>query len=106
MLYWAEGDKTRNAARISNSDPELLRSFVRFLRTEFAVPDERFRITCHLFANHVSEQTRIEQFWLDTLGLPSTCLCKSIVNVYSKYSLKKRRNLLPFGTCKLSVHRT
>jgi hypothetical protein len=31
MLYWAEGDKgSRNAARISNSDPQLLALFVRF----------------------------------------------------------------------------
>ena len=28
------------------------------------------------------------------------------MNVYSKYSQKKRRNMLPFGTCKVSVHRT
>jgi len=32
MLYWAEGDKARNQARLSNSDPELLRFFVDFLR--------------------------------------------------------------------------
>jgi hypothetical protein len=28
------------------------------------------------------------------------------VNVYSKYSLKKRANKLPYGTCKLVVHST
>jgi transposase-like protein len=39
-------------------------------------------------------------------GLPPTCLRKSTVNVYSKYSQKKRRNLLPYGTCKVCVHRT
>ncbi len=34
------------------------------------------------------------------------CLTKSTVNVYSKYSQKKRTNKLPYGTCRLSVHST
>ncbi len=42
----------------------------------------------------------------ETLELPDTCLRKSMVNAYSKYSQKKRRNMLPYGTCKLTVHRT
>jgi hypothetical protein len=25
MLYWAEGDKSRNSVRMANSDPEVLR---------------------------------------------------------------------------------
>jgi hypothetical protein len=38
--------------------------------------------------------------------LPPTALRKSIVNVYSKYSQKKRANKLPYGTCRLTVHST
>jgi hypothetical protein len=106
MLYWAEGDKRSNAARLSNSDPELIRLFVQFLRTHFGVPDERLRVTCHLFADHIDRQIEIEQFWLDLLQLPRTCLCKSFVNVYSKHSQKKRRNRLPYGTVRIGVHST
>ncbi len=54
-------------------------------------------------ADHVARQREIEQFWLDLLGLPRTCLRKSTVNVYSKYSKKKRRNRLAYGTCRLKV---
>lgn len=107
MLYWAEGNKgSKNGARLSNSDPELMRLFVHFLRTEFDVPDERLRIRCHLFADHLERQYEIEQFWLDLLELPRSCLCKSYVNVYSKYSQKKRQNKLPYGTVRVSVHST
>jgi hypothetical protein len=28
MLYWAEGEKNRNALRFYNSDPEMVRFFV------------------------------------------------------------------------------
>jgi transposase-like protein len=104
MLYWAEGDKcSRNTARVSNSDPELVRYFVAFVRTTFSVPNDRLRLTCHLFADHLERQSAIEQFWLDTLELPRSCLRTSIVNVYSKYSQKKRRNKLPHGTARLTV---
>jgi transcriptional regulator with XRE-family HTH domain len=107
MLYWAEGDKgSKNCARLSNSDPQLARFFLNFLRAHFEVPDERVRLTCNLFADHVERQREIEQYWLDTLGLPRSCLCRSIVNVYSKHSKKKRQNKLPYGTCRLVVHDT
>jgi transcriptional regulator with XRE-family HTH domain len=106
MLYWAEGTKHRNTLKLTNSDPALVRFFVHFLREYFLLRDEQFRITCHLFADHEERQWQIEQFWLDTLGLPRKCLCKSIVNVYSKYSQKKRKNKLPHGTCRVVVHRT
>jgi hypothetical protein len=106
MLHWAEGDKTRNAVRMANSDPELLATFVRFLRRHFDVRDDQMTIFCNLFADHVERQTDIENFWLATLGLPRSQLRKSIVNVYSKHSQKKRQNKLPYGTCKLVVHST
>jgi transposase-like protein len=106
MLFWAEGCKARNAVRFSNSDPEMVRFFVRFLKTCFGVTDREIRITCNLFADHEDRQEEIEQFWLDVAGLPTTCLCTSTVNRYSKYSKKKRLNKLPYGTCRVTVNRT
>jgi transposase-like protein len=106
MLYWAEGAKDRNQIQFTNSDPDMARFFVTFLRTYFNLRDEDIRITCNLFADHVVKQREIEQFWLETLALPSASLRKSVVNVYSKYSKKKRMNRLPFGTCRIVVSRT
>jgi hypothetical protein len=106
MLHWAEGDKTRNAVRFANSDPELLATFARFLRKHFDVADEQMTISCNLFADHCERQAAIERFWLAKLGLPRSQLRKTIVNVYSKHSQKKRQNKLPYGTCKLVVHST
>jgi hypothetical protein len=106
MLYWAEGDKCRNHVRFSNSDPEMVRLFVRFLRKYFSVRDDEIRITCNLFADHLERQQEIERFWLDTAGLPPASLRRSTVNRYSKYSKKKRCNKLPYGTCRVTVSRT
>jgi hypothetical protein len=104
MLFWAEGSRSMNTAQISNSDPPLLRLAAHFLRQYFDVPDEKFRVACNLFADHVERQHEIEQFWLDELGLPRACLTKSAVNRYSRYSKRKRLNKLPYGTCRVTVH--
>jgi transcriptional regulator with XRE-family HTH domain len=106
MLYWAEGAKHRNSVRLSNSDPEVVKVFVRFLRTFFDVRDEDIRVTCNLFADHADRQFEIEQFWLDTLELTRVSLCKSTVNVYSRHTQRKRLNKLPYGTCRVVVSRT
>ena len=106
MLYWAEGSKKRNQVCLVNSDPELVGCFARFLREHFDVAPRAMRVTCNLFADHIDRQQEIEAFWLRELGLPDSCLLKSTVNVYSKYSLKKRSGKLPYGTARLVVYST
>jgi len=106
MLYGAEGEKDRNALRFYNSDPEMVRFFVLFLKTYFDLQDEEIRITCNLFADHVQRQREIEQFWLDVAQLPECSLGKSYVNAYSRHSKKKRTNRLPYGTARVTVCRT
>jgi len=106
MLYWAEGARARNQICFTNSDPEMVRFFVAFLRRYCHLRDSDIRITCNLFADHVERQHEIEHFWLDIAALPKSCLCRSTVNVYSKYSKKKRQKKLPYGTCRVVVSRT
>ncbi|HEY2372699.1 MAG TPA: hypothetical protein VGH82_09115 [Gaiellaceae bacterium] len=106
MLYWAEGGKARNSVRLTNADPALLAFFGDFLRKCFHVDDTSMSVYCNLFADHIERQREIESFWLETLGLPQSALRKSMVNVYSKYSQKKRQNKLPYGTCRLVIYST
>jgi hypothetical protein len=106
MLYWAEGSKDRNQLQFSNADPVMARFFVDFLKTYFGLSGDEIRITCHLYADHLEKQAEVEKHWLDALGLPTESLRKSVVNVYSKYSKRKRIGNLPFGTCRVVVSRT
>jgi DNA-binding transcriptional MerR regulator len=106
MLYWAEGSRNRNRIVFTNSDPAMARFFVEFIREFFEIDEARLRLTCNLFADHEARQREIEDFWLNTVGLPRTCLCRSTVNRYSRYSQKKRKNKLPYGTCRIVVHST
>jgi transcriptional regulator with XRE-family HTH domain len=106
MLFWAEGSRHRNRAQITNSDPALMAFFMSFLRRYFELPTDAFRIACNLFADHEERQREIEDFWLARLDLPRSCMTKTIVNNYSRASKRTRKNRLPYGTCRLTVHRT
>jgi len=106
MLYWAEGAKGRNQLQFSNSDPAMARLFVDFLKEHFDLRGDQIRITCHLYADHLERQNEVERYWLETLGLPEESLRKSVVNVYSKYTKRKRVGNLPFGTCRVVVSKT
>jgi hypothetical protein len=107
MLYWAEGAKQRNQLCFSNADPEMIRFFMRFLRTYFGVPDDAIRMTCYLFGDHVVQLTETEDFWLDVAELPRTSLRPSVINRYSISGKRKKRfKTLPYGTCRIVVNRT
>jgi hypothetical protein len=106
MLFWAEGSRSRNVAQLTNSDPAMVSIFADFLRRFFAVPDERFRLWCNLFADHAARIREVEGHWLAATRLPRLCLRPSTMNVYSRYSKRKRMNKLPYGTCRITVHST
>ena len=100
--------KSRNSrCTICNADPGSPRFFVRFLRTYFDVADERVRVTCNLLRR---PRGPIKATSSNSGSTRSSCLDSrlsgAIVNVYSKYSPKKRKNKLPYGTCRLCVHST
>jgi transposase-like protein len=103
MLYWAEGSRSRNSVEFVNSDPAMMKFFLHFLRSILRVPDTKVSLRCNLFVDHQERQRDIEDFWLESLGLPPACLRRSTVNRFSKYSKKKRQNKLPYGTCRLTV---
>ena len=105
MLYWAEGSKSRTAVQFTNSDPAMIALFVEFLRRSYGAGEESIGVRAHLFADHVADQRRIEAFWLDAARLPSSCLRRSVVNRYSASSLRRRTRRLPYGTCRITLHR-
>jgi hypothetical protein len=105
MLYWAEGSKDRNAARLTNSDPDLLALFVRFLRGCYGVPPERILLTVNCHLNNGLSLQEIEDWWLKRLGLVRASLRAATVNRPSHAS-RWRRNVLVYGTARVTVNST
>ena len=103
MLYWAEGSKERNVVKFANSDPAMVRFFVRFLRECFDVSPKEFRLRLNVYTNNGLTLRQIEKHWLESLGLPRTCLRGHSLNVYPTSSSGKRGKKLPYGVCFLTV---
>jgi AcrR family transcriptional regulator len=102
FLYWAEGTKDRNRVTLTNSDPDLLLVFRRFLARCFAVPDERLVFAVNCFLGNGLTLEEIEAHWLGVLELPRACLRASTVNTPSSASRGRGRTLL-HGTGRLEV---
>jgi hypothetical protein len=106
MLYWAEGSKARNVAQLVNADPDLLETFVGFLRSCYAVRAERIALSVNCYLGNGLSLDEIHGWWLARLGLPASCLRKPIVNRPSAASKLRKGHVLPYGTARISVHST
>jgi len=102
MLYWAEGSKGRNKVTFTNSDVDMVRFFLRFLRECYGVEDERLTLSVNVHLGNGMTLDEIEAWWLAALALPASCLRAAAVNRTSSSSLGKRPPLV-HGTARLSI---
>jgi hypothetical protein len=103
MLYWAEGSKERNCATLVNSDRELVRFFIRFLRECLHVRPEELTVRLNVYTTNGLSLSRIEEHWLAALDLPRSCLRKHQLNHQPTSSSGRKHNKLPYGVCTLRV---
>ena len=100
ILYLGEGGKTeRGIARLSNSDPIVIKIMMRFFREICKVPEEKFRGNIHTFAH--ADINKTERYWSKVSGIPRSQFHKTYIKA-SSASLQKRYTL-PFGTFSINV---
>lgn len=101
MLYWGEGSKSNNSLVLTNSDPDLVRLWMRFLREALRLSDDRIRLRVYIYEDH--DPADAERHWLEVLELTHEQLSKTVVK--TSWSGKTQRRL-PHGTAAVSVHST
>ena len=106
MLYWAEGSKRRNSVTFTNADPDVVDVFLRFLRTSYGVTDDRVTLSVNCFLQNGLTVDAIQDWWLDRLQLPASCLRTPAINRVSSASKRLKGHILPYGTARISVHST
>jgi hypothetical protein len=106
MLYWAEGAKSRNVLKLTNSDPAMLRLFRRFLTESLAVEVDEISLSINAYTTNGLSITEIEAYWLELLDLPRTSVRKHMVNHFPTSSSGRAKRKLPYGVCSLTVHST
>ena len=100
MLYLAEGGKTSNySVSLANTDPRIIKFFIKWLRGFFSVPRARLRAQLHLYENmNIKKET---EFWKNELGFERNQLYKPYITRYKKASFLYRESFR-HGTCSLS----
>lgn len=105
MLFWAEGSKQPNQVVMTNSDDQVLRVFVEFLREHFGVASTRIKLTVNCYLGNGLSLREIEDHWLAVLTLPRSSLCPSVVNCQPRSS-KGSHRVLRHGTARVAVGST
>ncbi|MCL5004651.1 MAG: hypothetical protein M1170_01755 [Patescibacteria group bacterium] len=98
MLYWAEGAKSNESIKFSNSDPIMIKFMMKWFRDICNVPEKKIRIAVHMHELHCRKD--IEQYWSKITNIP----LKQFQKTYIKpTSLKHRKNILYNGTCSVVI---
>ena len=101
-LYWGEGGKTQQTARVSNSDPAVIKIMMRFFEKYSCVHKSKFHAHVHIFSH--KNATRSVAYWSRVSGIAKSKFYKTYVK-QSSASLKKRETL-PYGTVQIYIHDT
>ena len=100
-IYWSEGSKNDGRVLLTNSDPHMIRLYVRWLTECFEIKSNQ--ITCRVTINelHSDRKEEIEHYWSDIVGLPLSQFTKT-TTIHSKWTkLYENRNTY-YGV--LAVH--
>ncbi len=113
-LYWAEGykrpiirdgkTKTYHPVSLTNSDPFLVKVFLRFLREICLVPEEKIHAGLRIY-EHQNEGHLLE-FWSRTTRISPNNFEKFYYGVSKSSQGKRPYNILPYGTIQIRVNNT
>ncbi len=92
MLYWAEGTKQGDTVDFANSDPQMIKIFLRFLREICGIAESRPRIYLYAFSDQNIEE--LKKYWSKVTQIPLAQFTKPYIRKF-KPNLKDRR--MPYG---------
>jgi len=103
VLYLGEGGKTkRGIARLTNSDPDIIKIMMKFFREICLVPEHKFRGHIHTFSQ--INVKKAEKYWSEVSKIPTNQFYKTYIKLSS--ASKNKRKTLPYGTFDVSVNDT
>ena len=95
-LYWGEGGKTKySELTFANTDPRMIKFYLKWLMSSLGFPKEKIRIRLHLYKDMIIDDE--VRYWMNVTGLEKS----HFVNPYIKdsYYSKLSRMSWGHGTC-------
>ena len=100
-LYWGEGTKAdKGSVRLGNTDPELIKSFIRFLVKNFSIQKNDLRFGLQLFTD--IEKIKALDFWIKKLKVSSNQFYK--ITVTKSNSIGTYRKRSEYGVLTVYYH--
>ena len=102
-LYWGEGTKN-NRARITNSDPEIIKFMLKWFESVWGVSKDRF--SCQVLINEIHRRrvSEVENYWSTLTGIPKSQFTKTTL-IKTKNKKKYDNFRIHFGTLVVTVRR-
>lgn len=88
VLYWAEGAKEKpyksgQQVYFSNSDPFMIKLFIKWLYESVEVAKDRIKIDIYLHENHKNRVEEVKQYWSQVTGFS--------INSFGKIYFKRNK---------------
>ncbi len=110
-LYWAEGAKEkayRPSVRLDfcNSDPEMIRFYVKWIREILLVPDDDILQILHIHKNRLKDIESFTSYWLDITGLKLKNCAKPVIKQHNPKTNRKNLTDTYHGLVAIRVRRS
>ncbi|MGY0017960.1 hypothetical protein ACVHNB_03120 [Streptomyces sp. YJ-C3] len=107
-LYWAEGTKSKpyrrsEALQFINSDPDVIRLFMRWLALLGVTPD---RLTLRLSIHESADVRAAEAFWADVVGVDVSAFSKATLKRHNPRTVRKNTRAAYHGCLVIYVRRS
>ncbi|MEI6053811.1 MAG: hypothetical protein WCQ49_00395 [Candidatus Saccharibacteria bacterium] len=101
-LYWGEGNRANKySIRIGNTDPELIKIFMKFLIELFAVNKNDIKFGLQIFTD-INPQKALE-YWTNTLNIAESQFYK--LHITPSGSIGNYKNKSKYGVLTLYYHK-
>jgi len=101
MLYLGEGSKTDyHTVKLSNTDPDIMQFFIRWLNEFLETPRERIKAALHLYENMDIEKEK--SFWKHKLRLKERQFYKPWITKLRRSSFSYKESFR-HGTCSVMI---
>jgi len=99
-LYIGEGAKRDELVHIMNSDPDVMRLTLEWIRKILEVPNKHLQLVLHIYPDN--SELEAKKYWSGITGIPFSQYGKTQIDRRINKSVAKRRKL-PYGTAHVKV---
>lgn len=99
-LYVGEGSKAYETVQIINSNPEVIKLAIRWLRDICGLTSDNMTVTLHLYPDNNVE--KCIRYWSKTTKIPTKQFRKEHIDLRTNKTINKNKTL-PYGTARISI---